>query len=90
MSFFTRLIPYFNERKSPVLSLQGDERRTFRLQLASSVMGALAAGVMLNHDYIAAKGLHASVWQITLLTMIWPISNLFSVFVSPWYFSGRE
>ena len=36
-------------------------------------MGALAAGVMLNHDYIAAKGLHASVWQITLLTMIWPI-----------------
>ncbi len=84
MSFFARLTPIFSERKLPVLSLRGDERRAFRLHITSAILGAVAAGVMLNHDYIATRGLHATVWQITLLTMIWPVSNLFSVFASHW------
>ena len=36
----------------------------------------------MNHDYIATNGLGASVVQITLLAMIWPVSNLFSVVTS--------
>jgi len=36
----------------------------------------------MNHDYIATNGLGASVVQITLLAMIWPVSNLFSVMTS--------
>jgi MFS family permease len=84
MSLFARLIPQWPERTLPFLSLRGEERSTFRLHITSAVIGAVAAGVMLNHDYIATRGLHATVWQITLLTMIWPVSNLFSVFASHW------
>jgi len=84
MSFFARLIPQLQDREHLIFSLKGDEKRAFRLHITSSILGAIAAGVMLNHDYIATRGLHASIWQITLLTMIWPVSNLFSVFVSHW------
>lgn len=58
------------------------EKRTFRLQLASSVAAGLCSGVLLNNEYIATNGLGASVWQITLLTMIWPMSNFLSVFIN--------
>jgi MFS family permease len=77
-------MPGLPRRRLPAFSLGGEERRAFRFQITSSVMGAVAAGVMLNHEYIAARGLHASVWQITILTMIWPVSNVFSVFASHW------
>ncbi|MBN1434843.1 MFS transporter [Candidatus Fermentibacterales bacterium] len=62
----------------------GQERRTFGLHLLSAAMGALASGVILNHEYIAAKGLDASVWQVTFLVMIWPVSNVLSVFINHW------
>lgn len=64
------------------ISLGKEEKAAFKLQLVSQVLGAVAAGVIMNHDYIATNGLGASVVQITLLTMIWPVSNLFSVLVS--------
>jgi len=64
------------------VSLSADEKSAFKLQLISQMFGAVATGVILNHDYIATNGLGASVTQITLLTMIWPVSNLFSVLVS--------
>jgi MFS family permease len=37
---------------------------------------------MLNSEYITANGLHATAWQITLLVMIWPLSNFLSVVVN--------
>jgi len=64
------------------MSLTADEKGAFKLHLLSQIFGAVAAGVMMNHDYIATNGLGASVVQITLLAMIWPVSNLFSVVVS--------
>ncbi len=64
------------------LTLTKDEKSAFKLHLISQVLGAVAAGVLMNHDYIATNGLGASVTQITLLAMIWPVSNLFSVLVS--------
>ncbi len=64
------------------IDLSPCEKRTFRLQLASSVAAGLCSGVLLNNEYIAANGLGASVWQITLLTMIWPMSNFLSVFIN--------
>lgn len=64
------------------MPLNSDEKSAFKLHLSSQVLGAIAAGVLMNHDYIATNGLGASVVQITLLAMIWPVSNLFSVLVS--------
>jgi MFS family permease len=37
---------------------------------------------MLNSEYITANGLRASAWQITLLVMIWPLSNFLSVLIN--------
>ncbi|MCD4707321.1 MAG: MFS transporter [Candidatus Sabulitectum sp.] len=82
---------FFNRRAVPPdmagrslfgMSLTDDEKGAFKLHLISQALGAIAVGVMMNHDYIATNGLDASVMQITLLTMIWPVSNLFSVLVS--------
>lgn len=77
-SFGTRLVGLLK------VSLMPGERRAFRLHLTSQALGAVASGVVLNHDYIAGNGLGASVTQITLLAMIWPVSNLFSVLASHW------
>ncbi len=74
--------PAMGSRSFFGMTLTADEKAAFKLHLISQVFGAVAAGVMMNHDYIATNGLGASVMQITLLTMIWPVSNLFSVLVS--------
>lgn len=60
------------------------EKRAFKLHMMAQGLGAVASGVVLNHDYIAGNGLGASVAQITILAMIWPVSNLFSVLASHW------
>lgn len=60
------------------------EKRAFKLHMIAQALGAVASGVVLNHDYIAGNGLGASVTQITILAMIWPVSNLFSVLASHW------
>jgi len=70
------------DRSLFAMSLTADEKGAFKLHLISQILGAVAVGVMMNHDYIATNGLGASVVQITLLAMIWPVSNLFSVVVS--------
>jgi MFS family permease len=62
--------------------LEPGESRVFRLHMAASLMAAVASGVLLNNEYIATNGLGASVWQITLLSMIWPVSNFLSVFIN--------
>ncbi len=61
-----------------------DERKSFKLHLLSAVCGGVSMGVVINHDYIAVNGLHAAAWQITALTMLWPISNMLAVFINHW------
>ncbi|MCD6589365.1 MAG: MFS transporter [Candidatus Fermentibacteraceae bacterium] len=82
--FFNRraVPPDLADRSLFSMSLTADEKGAFKLHLLSQIFGAVAAGVMMNHDYIATNGLGASVVQITLLAMIWPVSNLFSVVTS--------
>lgn len=82
--FFNRraVPPDLADRSLFSMSLTADEKGAFKLHLLSQIFGAVAAGVMMNHDYIATNGLGASVVQITLLAMIWPVSNLFSVMTS--------
>jgi MFS family permease len=81
--FFRRTIsPGITENSFFRMPLTRDEKGAFKLHLISQILGAVAAGVIMNHDYMATNGLGASVMQITLLTMIWPVSNLFSVLVS--------
>ncbi len=82
--FFQRraVPPVIADRSLFRVPLSPDEKSAFKLHLFSQILGAVATGVILNHDYIATNGLGASVTQITLLTMIWPVSNLFSVLSS--------
>ena len=82
--FFNRrtLPPDIEGRSLFGISLNEDEKAAFKLHLLSQILGAISVGVIMNHEYIAVNGLGASVVQITLLTMIWPVSNLFSVLVS--------
>lgn len=82
--FFQRraVPPDMADRSFLGMSLGKEEKAAFKLQLMSQILGAVAAGVIMNHDYIATNGLGASVVQITLLAMIWPVSNLFSVMLS--------
>lgn len=61
-----------------------EEKKTFKLHLISAAVGGVSIGVVINHEYIAVNGLHASEWQITALTMLWPISNILSVFINHW------
>jgi len=60
------------------------EKKSFRIHLLSAVTGGIAAGIIINHEYIAVNGLHASQWQITALTMLWPLSNMLAVFINHW------
>ncbi len=61
-----------------------DEKKAFKLHLISAILGGISVGVIINHEYIAVNGLNASQWQITALTMLWPISNILSVFINHW------
>lgn len=83
--FFPQLGPVMERTRSRLLpGLSSRERSTFRRHLVSAAMQAVAMGVILNHEYIAAKGLQAEPWQVTLLVMIWPVANFLSVFISHW------
>ncbi|MCD4776948.1 MAG: MFS transporter [Candidatus Aegiribacteria sp.] len=64
--------------------LGGDERKSFRIHLLSAIFGGISMGVVINHEYIAVNGLNASHWQITALTMLWPVSNLLAVLINHW------
>lgn len=55
------------------------EKRTFLfLMLASFCHGFVMSSFQVQ-DVIAKKALHAFDWQITILVMLWPLSNLFSI-----------
>lgn len=55
------------------------EKRTFILLLIASVFNGLVLSAFKTHEIVAKKALDALDWQITLLVMLWPLSNLFSL-----------
>lgn len=84
-----QLFPWMNQRgpggpRRFFRPLEGDQAGCFRKHLLSAVAGGISMGVVLNHEYIAVNGLGASPWQVTALTMMWPVSNILSVFINHW------
>ncbi len=55
------------------------EKQTFSLLMLSAFFNGFVFGSFFIQDIIAKKALHAVDWQITILVMLWPISNLFSI-----------
>jgi MFS family permease len=52
---------------------------TIKMLLAVAFFNGFTACLMNTQDVIAKKALLAADWQITFLTMIWPVSNFFSI-----------
>lgn len=50
----------------PLAELSAEEKRTFRLHLAHSLLESLASGIITNAALMAVKTLHAADWQLTL------------------------
>ncbi len=55
------------------------EQQTARLLLWSALFNGVVQSLNQTQDIISRKALHASALQLTLLTMIWPVSNLLSI-----------
>ena len=55
------------------------EKRTFFLLMLASFFNGFVMGTFNIQDVVAKKALSALDWQITILVMLWPLSNLFSI-----------
>ncbi len=55
------------------------EKRTFSALLVASIFQGFVLSSFQVQDIIAKKALHALDWQVTILVMLWPLSNLFSI-----------
>ncbi|MBN2461175.1 MAG: MFS transporter [Candidatus Cloacimonetes bacterium] len=55
------------------------EKQTFLLLLGAAIFNGFVTGSFQVQDIIAKKALHALDWQITILVMLWPVSNLISI-----------
>jgi len=55
------------------------EKRTFSSLLVASIFYGFVMSSFQVQDIIAKKALHAFDWQVTILVMLWPLSNLFSI-----------
>jgi len=55
------------------------EKRTFWMLMLASFFNGFVMGTFNIHDVVAKKALLALDWQITILVMLWPLSNLFSI-----------
>lgn len=85
MPQFPQLQPIFKKTRTFLpTGLDSEQKSVFKQHILSAILGAISVGVIYNHEYIAVNGLEASIWQITALTMIWPISNFLSVFINHW------
>jgi len=58
------------------------EQQTARLLLWSAVFNGVVQSLNQTQDIIARKALHATALQLTLMAMIWPVSNLLSIWWS--------
>jgi hypothetical protein len=55
------------------------EQQTARLLLFSALFNGIVMSLNQTQDIIARKALHAEVWQLTVMAMIWPVSNFMSI-----------
>jgi MFS family permease len=55
------------------------EKKTFIAMMAASFFYGFVMTSFQVQDIIAKKALHALDWQITILVMLWPLSNIFSI-----------
>jgi MFS family permease len=61
------------------MTLNKQERSTFLLLLLGAVCIGFVQSAFQIQDIVAKKALNALDWQVTILVMLWPLSNLFSI-----------
>ena len=61
------------------MQLNQTEKRTFFILMLAAFFNGFIISTFNLQDIIAKKALHAYDWQITILVMLWPLSNLFSI-----------
>lgn len=61
------------------MKLNSQEKRTFILLLTAGFFNGFVFSGFQVQDIIAKKALAAFDWQIAILAMLWPVSNLFSI-----------
>lgn len=66
------------------------ERSTATLLLISALFNGVIQSLNQTQDIIARKALHAQDWQLMLITMIWPISNFFSIWWGRFFERSRH
>lgn len=64
-------------------SLRGRERHTFLLAMSAYMFNGIVVGILILQEVILKKAFNGSALEITLLTMIMPASNLFSIYFAP-------
>lgn len=55
------------------------ERHTAKLLMWAAIFNGVLISLNQTQDIIARKALHAEVWQLTVMAMIWPVSNFLSI-----------
>ncbi len=55
------------------------ERRSVELLLFAALFNGVVQSLAQTQDIIARKALHAQDWQLMVMTMIWPLANLLSI-----------
>lgn len=66
-------------------SLSPVERKTASILLTAALFNGLVQSLSQTQDIIARKALLAQDWQLMLMTMIWPVSNFFSIWWGRFY-----
>ncbi len=61
------------------MNLNQQEKQTFILMMVFTFFNGFIMSIAQTQDIIAKKALEGLDWHITLLTMVWPIANFFSI-----------
>ncbi|MFO8061583.1 MAG: MFS transporter [bacterium] len=64
-------------------SLRGREKHTFTLAMWAYMFNGMVVGILILQEVILKKTFSGSALEITILTMIMPVSNLFSIYFAP-------
>jgi len=65
------------------------EKTTFKYHLIFSVLNGVLNGGLVLQEIIVRKTLHSSNLVVTFVTMVWPVSNLFSIYWGE-YIEGKK
>ena len=68
-----------------IRSLSPIERKTAGILLMAALFNGVVQSLSQTQDIIARKALFARDWQLMLMTMIWPVSNFFSIWWGRFY-----